>query len=126
VKRWLVACFICVAACSGDDASTPHAGTLAVTLAAGGPNDGALMLLVSGGPVTEVAASGYEIGSSADAKGTHIMVVGNVTAGTLATITVPDASRSASYVVTVEQAADRTSFALLDPAGYKVTVGPTP
>ena len=54
------------------------------------------------------------------------MVMGNIAAGQLATISVPDVSRASAYVVTVEQVADRDSFGLLDPARYQVTVGPTP
>jgi hypothetical protein len=127
MKRRLLFALIGVLACSGDNANTPHAGSLTLTLASGGPSDGALLLLVSGGPITGVTSpAGYEIGSTTDARGTHIMVVGNVTAGAVGTITIPDVSRASAYVVTVEQVADRTSFGLLDPAAYRVTVGPMP
>jgi hypothetical protein len=127
VRRWTSLGLLCLAACSGDGTATSHAGTLALTLTAGGGNDGAIVLLVSGGPVTQAGApAGYEIGSNTDAAGTHLIIVGNLTAGVVATIAVPDVSRAAAYVVTVTQVADRTSFGLLDPARYNVTVGPTP
>jgi hypothetical protein len=51
------------------------------------------------------------------------MVVGNLAAGAIATIAVPDPSRVSAYVATVVQVADRSSFTLLDPARYQVTVG---
>ena len=113
------------AACSSDSArsDTPKPGTLAINLVAGGSNDGAMLLVVSGGPVTSVASpAGYDVATNADSAGTHVMVVGALTPGVLATIDVPDTRQLAAYVVTVEQVADRTTFGLLDPAAYQVTV----
>jgi hypothetical protein len=113
-----------VAACGADAGGTPVPGALTLTLTSGGSSDGALVVLVSGGPVLSVdGAAGYQVASSTDPTGTHVMIVGNVSSGVVAKLHVADVSRASSYVVTVEQVADRNSFALLDPARDQVTVG---
>lgn len=126
MKRLVLAGFVLVAACSADAGNAAQAGTLTLSLTAAGPNDGAIVVVVSGGSVVSVdAPAGYQIASNSDGRGTHVMIVGSVTSGVLATLHVPDVSRASAYVVTVEQVADRDSFGLLDPARYQVTVGPT-
>jgi hypothetical protein len=123
MKRCLVALSLLLAACAGGDAGAARAGTLTLRLAGGTGNDGAVLVIVSGGPVSSVDASAaYQVATNTDGAGTHVMVVGNLTAGAIATINVPDASRAPAYVATVVQVSDRTSFALLDPARYQVTI----
>ena len=86
-------------------------------------NDGAIVLTVSGGPVTAVyALDGFQIASNADATGTHVMVTGTIGSGAVATIDVPDLSRASAYAVTVDQVADRTSFAPSIRAPYQIIV----
>jgi hypothetical protein len=117
----LVTCLAC-ADQSGDHV-VAHAGTLQLTLATSGGNIGALVVVVSGGPVTSVAAaSTYDIASNADSAGTHIMIIGTIGGGALATLQVPDVNQAGAYVATVEQVADRTTLGLLDAAPYQVTV----
>lgn len=114
----------CATACGGTEGSAA-AGDLALQLTSGGSNDGAIVVLVSGGPVLSVdGAAGYQVAANTDARGTHVMIVGNIASGALATLHVADISRASAYVVTVEQVADRTTFALLDPARDQVSVGP--
>jgi hypothetical protein len=126
MKRLVLAGLVLVAACSADAGNAAQAGTLTLSLTAAGPNDGAIVVVVSGGSVVSVdAPAAYQIASNSDGRGTHVMIVGSVTSGVLATLHVPDVSRASAYVVTVEQVADRDSFGLLDPARYQVTVGPT-
>jgi hypothetical protein len=126
MKRLVLAGLVLVAACSADAGNAAQAGTLTLSLTAAGPNDGAIVVVVSGGSVVSVdAPAGYQIASNSDGRGTHVMIVGSVTSGVLATLHVPDVSRASAYVVTVEQVADRDSFGLLDPARYQVMVGPT-
>jgi hypothetical protein len=111
--------------CAACDNGGAHSGTLAVNLVTAGANDGAIVLTISGGPVTAVhPPGGFQVASHANATGTHLMVTGAITAGTVALIDVPDLSRASAYAVTVDQVADRTSFALLDPAPYRATVVP--
>lgn len=125
MKRILLAALVLAAcACSTDGAGSAEPGILTLTLASAGNNDGAIVVLVSGGPVLSVGTpAGYQIASNTDASGTHVMILGPLTGGALATVKVPDLSRASAYVVTVEQVADRSSFGLLDPARDQVTMG---
>jgi hypothetical protein len=126
MRRLLLVVVALVAACGTDAGSAPQPGTLTLTLTSAGMSDGAVVLLVSGGPVISVDGPAvYQVASNTDAAGTHVMIVGNVTSGVVATLHVADVSRASAYVVTVEQVADRNSFALLDPARDQVTVGPS-
>ncbi|MGH7524384.1 MAG: hypothetical protein ACREK8_08765 [Gemmatimonadales bacterium] len=124
MKRLGLLLFACATACGGTQESV-EPGALTLTLTSGGPNDGAMVVLVSGGPVLSVdGAAGYQVAANADARGTHVMIVGNIASGALATLHVADVSRASAYVVTVEQVADRSSFALLDPVRDQVSIGP--
>ena len=102
-------------------------GTLTVHLASAGTNDGAMVLVVSGGPVQSIEAVGsYEVTSSTDEAGVHLMVVGNLAVGALVRLHVPDISRASEYIATIGQVADRTNFGLVDASGYRVTVDEVP
>ena len=125
VKRWLVVTALLLAGCHNDGDPAATAGILTLALTSGGATDGAMVLVVSGGPIVSVAApTGYQVATNADGEGTHVMVVGALSVGALATITVPDMSRAAGYVATVIQVSDRNSFALLDAGPYRVSVHP--
>jgi hypothetical protein len=102
-------------------------GTLTVQLVSAGTNDGALVLLVGGGPVTSIeAVGGYEVTSNTDAAGVHLMVVGNLATGALVRLHVPDISRANDYLAIITQVADRSNFGLLDGTGYGVTIVQAP
>ncbi len=123
--KYLGALLLLCVACS--DQSGEHAaakpGSLQLDLSGGGGNVGALVIVVSGGPVTSVsAASTYQIASNADSTGTHIMIIGNISGLALATLEVPDVNQASAYVATVTQVADRATLGLLDPAPYQVKV----
>lgn len=123
--KYLIGLLLLCVACTDQSSehTVPHPGTLQLALSGGGDNVGALVLVVSGGPVTSVAAaSTYEIASNADSAGTHIMVIGAIGSGAVATLQVPDVNQAGAYVATVEQVADRTTLGLLDAAPYQVTV----
>ncbi|HEX3928219.1 MAG TPA: hypothetical protein VHW65_09475 [Gemmatimonadales bacterium] len=125
MKRILVAALL-LAACHGDVAG-PHAGSLAVTMSGSGAGDGALVFTVSGGAVSAVhAAAGYQIAVQNDDAGTHVILVGPIAAGVVATVDVPDLALAASYVATVDQAADGASFVLRDPAAYRLALAVAP
>jgi hypothetical protein len=108
------------AACGGEKGPTgPEAGDLTVSYAAApGANDGALLLLVTGGPVTSISAlSGHRVESApAGANATRIVVTGQLVPGDILRLRVPDVA--VRYVVLVEAAADRATFALRDPGSY--------
>lgn len=123
--KYLIGLLLLCVACTDQSSehAVPHPGLLELELSSGGANVGALVLVVSGGPVTSVtAASTYEIASNADSAGTHIMIIGTIGSGTLAMLQVPDLNQAGAYVATVEQVADRTTLGLLDAAPYQVTV----
>ena len=122
MRRAFLGFVLCVAACSAND-TAPRPGNLTLSLPSSGDNDGAVVLVISGGPVTSVTPlQGSQAATNADGEGTHVMIVGNLTAGAIATIAVPDVSLAAAYVATVEQVSDRTTFALLDPVRYHVVI----
>jgi hypothetical protein len=122
-RLWLLLPLL--AGCHGDAVSPPTPGTLTVLLSTPNHNDGAVVLVISGGPVSAVHAVGsLEVARQVDASGTHVVVVGDVIEGALVTIDIPDLSRADAYVATLEQVADRTTFALLDPGSYLLTITP--
>jgi len=107
--------------CSGEPPTTgPQAGNL--TVAYGGPSttDGALLVLITGGPVESVSAlGGYQLASaSAGTNATRVVLTGSLSVGDIFTVRVPDVAALSSYVARVEAAADRNTFALADPASY--------
>ena len=119
--RWLVV--MVLAGCGGEAVAPPTPGTLGLRLASPGVNDGAIVVVLSGGPVGAVRPAGaLEAVQQTDGAGTHLLLVGNVTEGVLATFDVPDIGHASAYVAAVVQVADRTTFALLDAAPYRVTV----
>ncbi len=123
MRRVLVAFALTLAACAADVAPAPVGGLLPIMLDAPRDTDGAIIITVSGGPIDSVtAAPGYDITSNTDASGVHILVVGPMASGTLAQIHVADMAHAGQYVASVEQIADGTTFALLDPAPYGVRV----
>ena len=125
MRRYAAVALLLLAGCTADSGAATKAGTLTLALAGGSPTDGAIVVLVSGGPVASVSApGGYQVASNVDGEGTHVMVLGNLAGGTLATISVPDISRASAYVATVLQVSDRNSFGLLDPGPYHITVHP--
>lgn len=113
------------AGCAGEVAPVP--GTLAIDLSGATPGSaGAITLTISGAPLGPVsAASGYRISSRADAAGTHLLVMGPLVSGRIGTIEIPDTAGASRYVAVVEQVADGTTFALLDPSPYRLTLAVT-
>ena len=102
-------------------------GTLTVHLAATGTNAGAMVLVVSGGAVESVTTVGnYEVTSSTDGAGVHLMVIGDLADGALVRLQVPDVSRASEYVAVISQVADRVNFGLIDATGYRVTIDEVP
>ncbi|MGH7581887.1 MAG: hypothetical protein ACREL5_01525 [Gemmatimonadales bacterium] len=125
MRRLLVVAAL-LAACSSNDANAPHPGRLDVILhGAGAASIGAVVFVVSGGSIDAVtSAPGDELGSITDATGTHVVLTGAIVDGAIATIAVPDVSRAAAYVVTIEQVANGATFGLVDPAPLSMTVVP--
>ena len=90
MMRRLVVLALLVAGCSSDQTPLPTAGTLTLALTGGGNADGAIVLLISGGPVMSVAApAGYQVATNTDGEGTHVMLLGSLAVGTLAIWSLP-------------------------------------
>ena len=117
----LLLLLLATAGCSADrEPSGP--GTLDIDLEAAPTDDGALVITVSGGAVTSVASDRGEVTDRTDGAGTHILFTGPLTTGTVATLEVPDVALARNYVVTVEQIASSSTFALLDPGQVRIRV----
>lgn len=120
-----LAALVSVAACGGEDPGPPKpvAGELTVSYAGGTSSDGALLVTVTGTVTSVSATGGYQVASaSLGPTSTRVVVTGSLTQGDLFRIRVPDVAAVANFGVTVEAAADRTTFALNDPVIYQVSV----
>jgi hypothetical protein len=112
-------------ACGGEKEPTgPVAGDLTVAYGTQSANDGAVLMLITGGPVTSVTGAGpYQLASaSVGVNATRVVVTGNLAAGDLFRIRVPDVSLAGNYTARLEAVADRNTFALSDPGLYTTSV----
>ena len=114
-----------LAACGKDPPPGPTAGRLTVSYSGGFGNDGALLLLVAGNVTSIEPLGGHQIASaSAGPNATRVVLTGNLVSGDILRLSVPDVAAIEDYDVTVEAAADRSSFALGDPNLYSTTIRP--
>jgi hypothetical protein len=98
-----------------------------VALTTPNADDGALLLTISGGRVSSVdgAAAGYQVYTAQpDTLTTRVLVTGDIGAGEVVRIHVPDTRSVAAYHATLAQAASRTSFAQRALTGYALAVAP--
>ncbi|HEU4700161.1 MAG TPA: hypothetical protein VFS40_13340 [Gemmatimonadales bacterium] len=112
---------------SGPVPPAPAAGTLTVVLATPRTDDGALMLVVTGGPVHAVAAAPELAGAAVyqaalDSMRTRVILTGPLAAGPVATLQVPDVGRWTRYRLTLEQVASSVSLQPQPLAGYRLSV----
>lgn len=108
----------------GDSSQTPSgAGDLFVAYTGNG-QAAAILLTISGGPVESVSAVGTQQVSSTSpyANTTKVVILGEAGNGDLLKIHVPDVSAVTQYSVVVDQVADNTSFALIDPTRHTFSV----
>lgn len=119
-----------VSSCGGDGGTgnNPTPGNLTVMLVTAPAAPGAVMFTVSGGQITGVTASGgytkYETTLSQSSR--RIMLTGNIVAGALVTIAVPDINKVGQYGVTINQVAGRgtdpSPYAQLGAGGFGIDV----
>lgn len=113
--RWGWLGLLLLAGCGTTESVPVAPGELAVQLSATGTPPGAMLLTVSGGPITGITvASGLEGALSTNASGSHLLLVGSIGGGEVALLHIPDRSLVTRYVVSIDQVADGTTFALLD------------
>jgi hypothetical protein len=108
----------------GDSGTGGVAGDLVVSYFQAGAEPGAMLLTITGGPVSKVTAlGGQQVSFASPFSGTtKVVLLGTFGTGDLLHLTVPDVNQATSYSVRVDQVADKTTFALIDPAGYTFTV----
>ena len=129
-RQLLPLVLLALASACGDGGPTepagPVPGVLKIALATPNADDGALLFTVSGGRVSTVdAATGYQIYTAQpDTMTTRILVTGDIAAGEVVRIQVPDTRSAAAYHATIAQAASRTTFAQRALAGYALAVAP--
>lgn len=121
--RWLavVAGLSVGAACGGPVPPPPiEGGPVSLILQAPVSDLGAVLIRVVG-PVDSITARGYlTTSTSVGDNARRVVVAGNVTAGAVLTVWVPDFDLLPSYSVFVEQAARRTDYTLYDTSGFSV------
>lgn len=117
-------------ACGGKDGGgpTPEAGLLTVTLTSAASAPGAILFTVSGGKIDAVTASGYTTyQTQLSSSSRRILLTGNIAAGTLVQIQVPDINKASSYSAVVQQVSARSTdpvpYAQESVGGFVVTVG---
>lgn len=111
------------AGCGGDELSSPRGpGAIAFDLETPHDNDGALVVMVSGGAVDSIAAAGgYHVYTApASVGGMSALVTGVLGDGPLLTVYVPDVGQAAEYTAAVTQTAARSTYELRDPADYRL------
>jgi hypothetical protein len=109
-------------ACS-DDTNSPTAGAMNLNLATPNSDDGGLLFTLTGGPVDSVVANrGRVYSAKVDPNTFRVIIAGDLAAGTIARISLPDLRRAGEYSATVTQAAARGSYVQRDPAGYALTL----
>jgi len=119
-----------LSACGGDggNGSNPTPGNLTVALTAQSSAPGAVMFTVSGGTINSLAVNGgYHLyQTTLNATSRRVLVTGNVTAGALVTIAVPDIKKASQYNATVNQVAARSGAAIpyqqLTTSGFTIDV----
>ncbi|HEX7942879.1 MAG TPA: hypothetical protein VF488_13795, partial [Gemmatimonadaceae bacterium] len=113
---------VALAACGRsvpDPTGVPGSGALDVVVTTPNADDGALLVRISGGAVDSVTSpGGYAVyAGAAEGASRRIIVQGNIAGGVVARVWVPDVTRGAAYVATVEQATTRDTYQQRGPAG---------
>ncbi len=125
IRRFAIVGLTMLMACSGTPPEPPPPVGGEVTLSFQTPNidDGAVLIRIVG-PITEIKAAGDYLVSSVPVgtTATKVVIVGNLAAGPLLRVNVPNLDLLGTYSVFVEQVASRTDFVLYDPSGYSVLI----
>lgn len=102
-----------------ESGSAIEPGPLQMVLAAPGDEDGILLLSITGGPVISVEGGTHQVAfATLTEVQTRVIVRGRLTDGVIATVTVPDPGRVASYAVTIQQVAARPDYELRSLDGF--------
>ncbi|HKP30158.1 MAG TPA: hypothetical protein VJU15_12180 [Gemmatimonadales bacterium] len=125
-KRFLgLALLAGILSCGGStEPDGPQAGVVVASLNTPNDQDGALIIRIVGQQTGLTALGGYHLATANALQGTTMrgIVTGSIVDGDLLEFTIPDISKVSTYVVVVEQAADRGTYALIDPSGYNISL----
>ena len=127
---WLAAVSIVLAgpSCGGDSGGgtappPPDPGPVHLVLSTPNPDDGGLLLAVSGGPVTSLGSAGFDYTGTATSTGARAIVRGDLTGGTVLVLNLPDRNRLDSYSVQLQQVSARApSYRQRVLTGYQLTL----
>lgn len=122
----LLVCIVALVLAAGCSNSTgPTAGILNVSLSSPHPDDGAVLLSISGGRVDSVESIGYPIYSARPAPETlKLIITGTLGGGPIARIHISDLRQASRYHASLEQVAARVTYAQHDPAEHAITLLP--
>jgi hypothetical protein len=115
-----------LAGCGGSSATGPTAGNLKVQLATPNSDDGAILFRIVGPGITSVQAGPgltpfTRISTNQDTA--VVILAGNVAAGQVATIAVPDISKVGQYSTSLTQVTGRTApYTQRSLGGYSMQV----
>jgi hypothetical protein len=125
-RRLILPCvltLIVLAACSNHTA--PTGAALNLSLSSPNADDGAVLLTISGGPVDSVEAVGYPVYSTrAGGETVRLIVTGDLGAGPIARIHIPDGRQAFRYSAKIIQVAARSTYAQRDPVPYSASLLP--
>jgi hypothetical protein len=108
----------------GGGSTGPKAGTATVSLVTPNADDGAVLLTLTGPGLAnaQTASSSYQVyWRAVSASEVRAIVVGNLTAGALLTVSVDDVGKIGQYGGTVVDAASSADVSRASLAGYRVT-----
>ncbi len=116
------------AACNDDDPvgpTGPTAGVLMVTLDTPNPDDGAILIVITGPGMSEIGSTNaaHYFRYALSGNTLTAVFVGDLEDGSLLEVRVPDVDALASYTATIHQVARRNSELRDSLAGYELALG---
>ena len=124
-RAWFMAVTAAFLACGGTtEPPGPETGVVVATVNTPNDRDGALIVRIIGVQSELKATGSYRMATTAGTQATTVKAIltGQIVDGDILEFTIPDVSKVATYVVVIEQAAARETYALLDASGYNVTL----
>jgi len=116
-----LALLLVVLGCHDDDKTVAPTGpgVLDVILTTPNHDDGAVLFTIDGA-VDSVQGAPYVIFSTSSAADARVVVTGNVVAGVIARLYVPDVATADQYLANLVEVAQRGTFALRPPTAYQL------
>ena len=121
---YITSAFALVACGRDKGPAGPRAGELTLTLTTPFPDDGAILVAITGPGIGTVRATSDALAlhSRAVAGGVRVAVFGDIASGSLLRIAVPDASQASKYSASVIEVSDRANAVRAVLSGYKAKV----